>query len=43
VPGWLFLMFFRFFVGIGNAGIFTIDLPLVQEFIPAISAAGSAL
>src|SRR5256714_6461435 len=35
VPGWLFLMFFRFFVGIGNAGIFTIDLPLGQEFIPA--------
>ena len=26
---------FRFFVGIGNAGIFTIDLPLVQEFMPA--------
>jgi MFS transporter, putative metabolite:H+ symporter len=35
IPGWLFLMFFRLFVGIGNAGIFTIDLPLVQEFIPA--------
>ncbi len=35
VPGWLFLMFFRFFVGVGNAGIYTIDLPLVQEFIPA--------
>src|SRR6266851_507021 len=35
VPVWLFLMFFRFFVGVGNAGIFTIDLPLVQEFIPA--------
>src|SRR5712672_4755957 len=35
VAGWLFLMFFRFFVGVGNAGIFTIDLPLVQEFIPA--------
>ena len=35
VPGWLFLMFFRFFVGVGNAGIFTIDLPLVQEFVPA--------
>src|ERR1041384_6157536 len=34
IPGWLFLMFFRFFVGIGNAGIFTIALPLVQEFIP---------
>src|ERR1700756_1191408 len=35
IPGWLFLVFFRVFVGIGNAGIFTIDLPLVQEFIPA--------
>jgi putative MFS transporter len=35
VPGWLFLVFFRVFVGIGNAGIFTIDLPLVQEFMPA--------
>src|SRR5690349_7099671 len=35
IPGWLFLSFFRFFVGIGNAGIFTIDLPLVQEFVPA--------
>jgi MFS transporter, putative metabolite:H+ symporter len=35
VPGWLFLVFFRVFVGLGNAGIFTIDLPLVQEFIPS--------
>src|SRR5256884_6395055 len=35
IPGWLFLVFFGVFVGIGNAGIFTIDLPLVQEFIPA--------
>src|SRR5258708_38520783 len=35
VPGWLFLMFFRVFVGVGNAGIYAIDLPLVQEFIPA--------
>jgi MFS transporter, putative metabolite:H+ symporter len=35
LPGWLFLVFFRIFVGVGNAGIFTIDLPLVQEFIPA--------
>src|SRR3954454_19805832 len=35
VPGWAFLMFFRFFVGVGNAGIFTTDLPLLQEFIPA--------
>src|ERR1700746_112745 len=35
VPGWLFLVICRVFVGIGNAGIYTIDLPLVQEFIPA--------
>jgi len=35
VPGWLFLVIFRVFVGLGNAGIYTIDLPLVQEFIPA--------
>ena len=35
IPGWLFMVFFRVFVGIGNAGIFTIDLPLVQEFMPA--------
>jgi hypothetical protein len=35
-------VFFRVFVGIGNAGIFTIDLPLVQEFIPAANAVGSA-
>jgi len=35
VPGWLFLVFFRILVGVGNAGIYTIDLPLVQEFIPA--------
>ena len=32
VPGWLFLTFFRFFVGLGNAGIFTIDFAIVQEF-----------
>src|SRR3981189_2814494 len=35
IPGWVFLLFFRVFVGVGNAGIFTIDLPLVQESIPA--------
>ena len=35
IPGWLFLVFFRVVVGVGNAGIFTIDLPLVQEFVPA--------
>jgi putative MFS transporter len=35
VPGWLFLMFFRFFVGIGNAGIFTIDLRSCRNSWPA--------
>src|SRR5437899_2483425 len=24
----------RFFVGVGNAGLYAVDLPLVQEFIP---------
>jgi len=28
-------MFFCCFVGVRSAGIFTIDLPLVREFIPA--------
>ena len=35
VAGWLFLAFFRFFVGIGNAGLYAVDLPLVQEFVPS--------
>ena len=34
VAGWIFLSVFRFFVGIGNAGLYVVDLPLVQEFIP---------
>src|SRR5262249_25874185 len=34
IPGWLSLATFRVFVGLGNAGIYAIDLPLVQEFIP---------
>ena len=34
-PGWLFLAFFRFFVGFGNAGLIAVDIPLVQEFVPA--------
>jgi putative MFS transporter len=35
VPGWAFLAFFRFFVGFGNAGLIAVDIPLVQEFVPA--------
>ena len=32
--GWIFLSICRFFVGFGVAGLFTVDLPLVQEFVP---------
>ncbi|HLY88749.1 MAG TPA: MFS transporter [Acetobacteraceae bacterium] len=35
IPGWFFLAFFRFFVGFGNAGLIAVDIPLVQEFVPA--------
>ena len=35
IPGWMFLAFFRFFVGFGNAGLIAVDIPLVQEFVPA--------
>jgi putative MFS transporter len=34
VEGWIFLSFFRFFVGFGNAGLIAVDIPLVQEFVP---------
>jgi len=33
--GWIFLAFFRFFVGFGNAGLIAVDIPLVQEFMPS--------
>ena len=33
--GWIFLTFFRFFVGFGVGGLYCVDLPLVQEFVPA--------
>jgi putative MFS transporter len=32
--GWIFLSVCRFFVGFGVAGLFTVDLPLIQEFAP---------
>jgi putative MFS transporter len=35
IPGWIYLAFFRFFVGFGNAGLIAVDIPLVQEFVPA--------
>ena len=33
--GWIFLAFFRFFVGFGDAGLIAVDMPLVQEFVPS--------
>src|SRR6202049_1753925 len=33
--GWIFLTIFRFFVGFGVGGLYCVDLPLVQEFVPA--------
>ncbi len=33
--GWWYLSFFRFFVGFGVGGLYCVDLPLVQEFVPA--------
>ena len=33
--GWVFLTIFRFFVGFGVGGLYSVDLPLVQEFMPA--------
>jgi putative MFS transporter len=32
--GWIFLTVFRFLVGFGVSGLFAVDLPLVQEFVP---------
>ncbi|HET6194241.1 MAG TPA: MFS transporter [Acetobacteraceae bacterium] len=31
---WIFLSTFRFFVGFGVGGLYVVDLPLVQEFVP---------
>jgi MFS transporter, putative metabolite:H+ symporter len=39
---WVFLTVFRFFVGFGVSGLFAVDTTLVQEYVPARSAAGSA-
>ena len=32
---WIFLSIFRFFVGVGVGGLYCVDLPLVQEFMPS--------
>jgi MFS transporter, putative metabolite:H+ symporter len=33
--GWIYLVVFRFLVGLGVGGLYCVDLPLVQEFVPA--------
>jgi putative MFS transporter len=33
--GWIFLSLFRFVVGFGVGGLYCVDLPLVQEFVPS--------
>ncbi len=33
--GWIFLTVMRFIVGLGVGGFFTVDMPLLQEFVPA--------
>ncbi|MGA2991862.1 MAG: MFS transporter [Candidatus Korobacteraceae bacterium] len=33
--GWLFLTVFRFLTGFGVGGLYSVDLPLVQEFVPS--------
>src|ERR1700751_3664102 len=32
--GWIYLTIMRFFVGLGVGGLYCVDLPLVQEFMP---------
>jgi putative MFS transporter len=32
---WVFLSVFRFLIGFGVGGLYCVDLPLVQEFVPA--------
>jgi putative MFS transporter len=41
--GRLFLAFCRMLVGIGVAGMVTVDLPVVQEFVPSSKRGWSAL
>ncbi|HEX3863861.1 MAG TPA: MFS transporter [Stellaceae bacterium] len=32
--GWVYMSLFRFLVGFGVGGLYVVDLPLVQEFVP---------
>ena len=33
--GWIYIAILRFFVGFGVGGLYCVDLPLVQEFVPS--------
>ncbi len=33
--GWIYIAIMRFFVGFGVGGLYCVDLPLVQEFVPS--------
>lgn len=33
--GWIYITILRFFVGFGVGGLYCVDLPLVQEFVPS--------
>jgi putative MFS transporter len=33
--GWIFLTVFRFLTGFGVGGLYSVDMPLVQEFVPS--------
>ncbi len=33
--GWIYMTFFRLLVGFGVGGLYVVDLPLVQEFVPS--------
>ena len=39
--GWLFLSVCRFFVGLGVTGLYTVDVLIVQEFVPAAKRGAS--
>src|SRR5262249_13404537 len=32
--GWIYLTVFRFLIGFGAGGLYCVDLPLIQEFVP---------
>lgn len=33
--GWIYLVICRFFVGVGTTGLYSVDITLMQEFLPA--------